>query len=60
MGLWAESDTFKYYINNQLVAEIQDERQGSGFFGLYIGAFETSDFDVTIDRVLMWELEPSP
>ena len=60
LGLWAEGDTLKYYINNQLVAEILDDRQGSGFFGLYIGAFETSDFDVTIDRVLMWELESSP
>ncbi|MGD8603966.1 MAG: SdrD B-like domain-containing protein [Anaerolineales bacterium] len=56
IGLWAEGDTLKFYINNQLVAEIEDDRQLSGLFGLYIGSYETPEFDVSVQRVLMWEL----
>jgi hypothetical protein len=59
LGLWAEGESLQFYINNQLVAQIEDDRQLSGLFGMYIGSFETPGFEVSVQRVLMWELPSS-
>jgi hypothetical protein len=57
LGVLMEDDRFSLYINRQLVDETRDSTYSRGQFGLFIGAVETANFNVTVDEIAYWNLE---
>jgi len=58
MGIWLRGNQIKLYANDQLLAEVTDDRFAQGYFGLFISAAETAGFQVTVEKVSYWELAP--
>ncbi len=56
LGLWAEGDNLRLYINGTLVAEVQDQGHEQGKFGLFIGSGQTQDMTVWVEEVAYWTL----
>jgi hypothetical protein len=54
LGIWAEGDTFKFYANRKLLAEVTDSTYSEGRFGLFVGSSETDGFQVFVDEVAFW------
>ena len=59
VGVWMEGQTLRLYVNNALVAEVQDDLFTSGTIGLLVGADATPGFTVDVDEVAYWIL-PQP
>jgi hypothetical protein len=56
LGFYALGQQIKLYANDKLLMETQDDRFSGGYFGLFIGAFSTPGFTVSISDVKYWEL----
>jgi hypothetical protein len=57
LGLWAEDNTFKIYINGQLVKTVEDDRlEGEGLFGPWVGHADGGEFTIYISEISYWEL----
>lgn len=56
VGVWAEGDQFRIYINGDRVAEFSDGTYGRGLFGLLVRSAETNDFSVAVDEMAYWNL----
>ncbi|HUF39669.1 MAG TPA: NBR1-Ig-like domain-containing protein, partial [Anaerolineales bacterium] len=49
VGIWAEGDDIRLYINDILVAELDVSIYDEGRFGLLVGSTNTANFDVYVD-----------
>ena len=56
VGVWAEGDTLRVYINGDMVAEFTDGTYARGLFGLLIRSEFTTDFTVAVDEMSYWTL----
>jgi len=57
IGLWVEGDTFKVYANGHLLGQAQDdELEGEGRIGPWIGHDKTDNFTVNISEISYWDL----
>ena len=56
VGVWAEGDTLRVYINGDIVAEFTDDTYTRGLFGLLIRSEFTNDFTVAVDEMSYWTL----
>jgi hypothetical protein len=56
IGLRVEGSTFTLYVNGVLLTEISDASLAETGFGLFIGAEQTEDFTVNVERVAYWDL----
>lgn len=57
VGVWAEGDTLKLFINNILVAELDVDIYDEGQFGLLVGSTNTTNLDVFVERISYWHLD---
>jgi hypothetical protein len=57
LGIWAEGDTFRLYANGELLDTVSDDEFDEGRFGLFIGAAQTANFRVFVDRASYWLLD---
>lgn len=56
LGVWAEGDRLRLYVNGRQVAEARDAAFTDGMFGVFIAAVRTPGFDVHVDDVAYWDL----
>lgn len=56
VGVWAEGDQFRVYINGERVAEFNDSTYSRGLFGLLIRSAQTNNFSVAVDEMSYWLL----
>lgn len=56
IGVKAERETLKLYINGHLVREVDDDTFLEGKFGAFIKSEGTPDFRVRVPRVVYWDL----
>lgn len=56
LGVWADDNTFRLYINGKMVKEFTDDTYlDSGHFGFLIAGYETAGFRIEIDRARYWQ-----
>lgn len=55
MGFYADGDTIKLYANGRLLVELQDGTYDEGRFGLFVGSANTSNFEVFVEQISLWE-----
>jgi hypothetical protein len=55
IGLMAIAGRLILYANGKLLTEVNDTTFQKGSFGVFVGARETEDFTVRVDRVRYWE-----
>jgi hypothetical protein len=56
IGLWAEGDRLRLYVNGTFLTEVVDSEHTKGQFGVFVGAAETTDLTVKVDEFGYWEL----
>ena len=56
LGLRVEGGTFTLYANGTRLDEVADASLSETGFGLFIGAENTDDFSVVVERAAYWEL----
>ena len=57
LGVWAEGDQYKLYINGFQIGEFTDDTYvGEGTFGAAHGATDTVNFTVFVSEARVWEL----
>lgn len=57
IGVMASGSDHKFYVNGQLIAEVQDLTfTESGSYGAVIAAFNTPNFTISIDQFAYWIL----
>lgn len=59
IGFMAVGDRLILYANGALLKEVKDSAYGSGSFGVFVGARETTNFTVSVDEINYWE-NPTP
>jgi hypothetical protein len=57
VGVWANGDDIRLYINDVLVAELEVDVYDEGRFGLLVGSTNTANFDVYVDEISYWILD---
>lgn len=57
VGVWAEGDTLKLYVNDIVIAELDVDIHDAGQFGLLVGSTNTTNFDVFVDEISYWRLD---
>ena len=57
VGVWAEGDTLKLYVNDIVIAELNVDIYDAGQFGLLVGSTNTTNFDVFVDEISYWRLD---
>jgi hypothetical protein len=57
IGVWAEGDTLRVYLNGVKVAEFTDSAYDEGEFGLLIGSTNTNNFEVFVEEIAYWTLD---
>jgi hypothetical protein len=57
LGVYAQGDEFRIYINNNLISEITDVTYSTGYFGLSIRSDTTQNFQVFVHKIAYWLLE---
>ena len=57
VGVWAEGNDIRLYVNGVLVAELEVDIYDEGRFGLLVGSTNTSNFDVYVDQISYWILD---
>lgn len=55
MGIMAIGDRFILYANGQQLTEVRDSTFAQGYFGVFVGARETTNFTVNVNQVRVWE-----
>ncbi len=56
MGILAKGENFQLYANGKLIAEFADYAISTGYFGLFIRAKDTLDFQVIVSEIAYWDL----
>jgi hypothetical protein len=56
LGVWAEGDTLRLYVDGRVLAEITDDSYEEGQFGLFVAAADTPNFTVEVDEIAYWGL----
>lgn len=56
VGVWAEGDQFRVYINGVRVAEFNDSTYSRGLFGLLVRSADTDNFQALVDEISYWTL----
>ncbi len=56
IGLWAEGDTLKLYVNGHLITQVSDSTYPSGRFGVFVSSAATADIEVQVSEVSYWIL----
>lgn len=59
MGLMAVGNRLIVYANGQMLKEADDSTFQQGYFGVFVGARETTDFTVQVDQARYWD-NPTP
>ncbi len=58
LGVMANEDTFRLYINGSLVKELTDKGiTEKGYIGAFASAFEDPNFTVLLDEISLWTLQ---
>lgn len=57
LGFMAQGDELAVYANGHLLAEFSDDGHSKGTFGAFIAASQTPGFNVTVSRVVYWDLD---
>jgi len=57
VGVWAEGNDIRLYINDVLVVELEVDIYDEGRFGLLVGSTNTTNFDVYVDEISYWILD---
>jgi len=55
LGLMAIGDLLVLYANGQQLTEVRDATFATGYFGMFVGARETTNFTVNVNQVRVWE-----
>lgn len=55
MGLMAIGDRLILYANGQMLTEVRDSAFATGYFGVFVGARETTNFTIRVDQIRLWE-----
>ncbi|MCH7586609.1 MAG: hypothetical protein IIC78_01030 [Chloroflexi bacterium] len=56
LGIWANGNLLRLYIDRQQVAEFEDNTFKSGPFGVFIGSAQTSNMSVEVDELSYWNI----
>ncbi len=60
LAVLAEGDTISLVINDEAVAEVQDDAFTAGEVGLAVGTFDEGDATAIVDNVDLWVLSEEP
>ncbi len=55
VGVWAEGNTIRLYINGKLIKQVTDDTFSGGHFGFLIAGYETPGFRIEVDRARYWQ-----
>lgn len=55
MGLMAIGDRLILYANGQLLTEVKDNTFTKGYFGVFVGARESTDLKIQLDEARYWD-----
>lgn len=58
MGIMAVGDRMIVYANGHMLGEVKDSTFQKGYFGVFVGARESTDFQIRIDQARYWENPP--
>jgi hypothetical protein len=56
IGLWADGDALKLYVNGNLVTQVNDSTYASGRFGVFVSSAITAGVEVHVLNVSYWDL----
>jgi hypothetical protein len=56
IGVWAEGDRMKLFVDGNLLTEVVDTQLTRGMFGVFVGAAQTEDLTVFGDEIRYWDL----
>jgi hypothetical protein len=57
LGIWAQGDDLRLYVNGKLVAEESDDSlTDEGAFGVFVGARQTDNFTISVSEIAYWNL----
>lgn len=57
LGVWAEGNTYKLYINDAFAAKFEDNAGlASGYFGLFSNSKQTAGMLIKMDEIAYWNL----
>jgi hypothetical protein len=56
VGFYARGDRLILFVNSNRLAEINDDTHSEGKFGLFIGAAQTPNFTVEVEKISYWNL----
>ena len=56
LGVLAQGERLVLFANGKRLAEIKDASHTMGKFGLFIGALENENFQVSVDEIAYWEI----
>lgn len=59
IGLMMVGSRMLLYANGTLLGEVNTSTYGSGYFGLFVGGLQTSNFAISVDEMSFWE-NPKP
>jgi hypothetical protein len=57
VGIWAEGDVLKLFVNDVQVVELDVAIYDQGQFGLLVGSANTDNFDVYVEELAYWLLK---
>lgn len=58
MGMMAVGDRLIVYANGHMLGEVKDNTFQKGYFGVFVGARESTDLQIRIDQARYWENPP--
>jgi hypothetical protein len=56
IGLRAEGSSLSLIANDYVLAKVEDDTFASGYFGLFVGAAQTDNFNIQVSNISYWEL----
>lgn len=54
LGVKATGSRLKLYINGMLVGEVIDTKFTTGYFGIFVGARQTTNYTIKVDEMAYW------
>jgi hypothetical protein len=57
IGVHAEGDKLALYANDNLLANLTDNRLTAGYFGTFVGSALTTNYTVRFDEIAYWDLK---
>ncbi len=59
LGVWANGNSIKLYVNGVFLEEVTDSSFGTGSFGIFVNAGPTNKYTIQVDEISYW-LNPTP